>query len=126
MLCLPGLPSARSHPPDHHHHHLLNLKTSQKEVKLARKLIPAFVTGASWALFGEGLALGAVRNDQRGLKRGSAGPPAKPIRGRPGLLSASKLTLGKLALKASVEDTIRGKGSPLSERRADQQWQQSD
>ena len=69
-----------------------------------------FVTGASWALFGEGLAPGAVRNDQQGLKRGSAGPPAKPIRARPRLLSGSKLTLGKLSLKAKVYNTIQRKG----------------
>lgn len=65
----------------------------------------AFVTGASWSLFGKGLALGAVRNDQQGIKRGSAGPPAKPIRDRPRLLSGSKLTLGKLSLKANVYNT---------------------
>lgn len=65
----------------------------------------AFVTGASWALFGEGLAVGAVRNDQRGLKRGSTGLPEKPIRARPRLLSGSKLTLGKLPLKAKVYNT---------------------
>lgn len=33
----------------------------------------AFVTGASWALFGEGLAPGAVRNDQQGLKEAPQG-----------------------------------------------------
>lgn len=82
----------------------------------------AFVTGASWALFGEGLAPGAgVRNDQQGLKRGSTGPPAKPIRARPRLLSGSKLTLRKLSLKAKVYNTIQRKGQPFLEQRADQQ-----
>lgn len=86
----------------------------------------AFVTGASWALFGKGLALRAVRNDQQGLKRGSTGPPAKSIRARPRLLSGSKLTLDKLSLKAIVYNTIQRKGQPFLQRRADQQYEQSD
>lgn len=85
--------------------------TERSEISLpANPMDQAFVTGASWALFGEGLALGAVRNDQQGLKRGSTGPPAKPIRARPRLLSGSKLTLGKLSLKAKVYNTIQRKG----------------
>lgn len=113
MLCLPGLFSARSYSS--------NLRDLTERSKIRWPVNPAdqaFVTGASWALFGKGLALGAVRNDQQGLKRGSTGPPAKPIRARPRLLSGGKLTLGKLSLKAKVYNTIQRKGQPL---RSDQQ-----
>lgn len=93
MLCLPGLLS------------LPQFKdlTERSEISWpANPADQAFVTRASWALFGEGLALRAAPNDQQGLKRGSTGPPAKPIRARARLLSGSKLTLGKLSLKAKV------------------------
>lgn len=64
---------------------------------------------------GEALFVEQFKNDEQGLKRGSAGPPAKPIIGRLRLLSASKLTLRKLSLKAKVYNTIWRKGQPFKE-----------
>lgn len=40
---------------------------------VANPVDQSFVTGASWALFGEGLAPEAVQNDQQGLKEAPQG-----------------------------------------------------